>query len=46
MTDLRVLLHKVRPDKQEIEASFCYPGDLLSVGRGCELAVSTQVKTA
>ena len=37
---------KVGPNKLEIEASFCYLGAMLSIGRGCELAVSTHVKTA
>ena len=32
---------KVEPDKLEVIASFQYLGDMLSVGRGCEVAVST-----
>ena len=30
----------------EVVASFSYLGDMLSVGRGCEIAVTTGVKTA
>ena len=28
---------KVIPTKLEMVASFCYLGDMLSIGRGCEL---------
>ena len=34
------------PDKLEVVSSFCYLGDMLSAGRGCEIAVTTRVKTA
>ena len=34
------------PDKLEVVASFCYLGDMLSAGGGCEVAVTTRVKTA
>ena len=34
------------PDKLEVVASFCYLGDMLSAGGGCEIAVNTRVKTA
>ena len=34
------------PDKLEVVASFCYLGDLLSVGGGCEITITTYVKTA
>ena len=37
---------QVGPDKLEVVASFCYLGDMLSAGGGCELAVTTRVKTA
>ena len=37
---------QVGPDKLEVVASFCYLGDMLSVGGGCEIAVTTGVKTA
>ena len=37
---------KVGPDKLEVVNSFCYLGDLLSAGGGCEIAVTTRVKTA
>ena len=37
---------QVGPDKLEMVASFCYLGDMLSAGRGCEIAVTTRVKTA
>ena len=33
-------------DKLEVVASFCYLGDMLSAGGGCEKAVTTRVKTA
>ena len=36
---------QVRPDKLEVLASFCYLGDMLSAGGGCEMAVTTRVKT-
>ena len=37
---------QVGPDKLEVVASFCYLGDVLSAGGGCEMAVTTRVKTA
>ena len=41
---------QVWPDKLEVVASFCYLsgylGDMLSAGWGCEIAVTTRVKTA
>ena len=37
---------QVGPDKLEAVASFCFLGDMLSVGGGYELAISSQVKTA
>ena len=37
---------QVGPDKLEVVASFCYLGDMLSAGGGCEIAVTTLVKTA
>ena len=37
---------QVGPDKLEVVASFCYLGDMLSAGRGCEIAVTSRVKTA
>ena len=37
---------KVEPDKLEVVAPFYYLSDMLSVGRGCEVAVSTHDKTA
>ena len=37
---------QVQPDKLEVVASFCYLGDMLSAGGGCEIAVTTRVKTA
>ena len=37
---------KIRPDKLEVVASFCYLGDMLSAGEGCEIAFTTRVKTA
>ena len=37
---------QARSDKLEVEASFCYLGDILSVAGGCELAMTTRVKTA
>ena len=36
---------QVGPDKLEVVASFCYLGDMLSAGGGCEMAVTTRVKT-
>ena len=30
---------QVGPDKLEVVASFCYLGDMLSAGGGCEMAV-------
>ena len=35
---------KVGLDKLEVVGSFCCLGDMLSVGRGCELAVTAHVK--
>ena len=37
---------QVGPDKLEVVASFCYLGDMLSAGGGCEITVTTCVKTA
>ena len=37
---------QVGPDKLEVVASFCYLGDMLSAGGGCEIAVTPRVKTA
>ena len=37
---------QVGPDKLEVVASFCYLGDMLSAGRGCEIMVTTRVKAA
>ena len=37
---------QVGPDKLEVVASFCYLGDLRSAGGGCEIMVTTRVKTA
>ena len=37
---------QVGPDKQEVVASFCYLGDMFYAGGGCEIAVTTCVKTA
>ena len=37
---------QVGPDKLVVVASFCYLGDMLSAGGGCEMAVTTHVKTA
>ena len=37
---------QVGPDKLEVVASFCYLGDTLSAGGGCEMAVTARVKTA
>ena len=34
------------PDKQEVVASFCSVGDMLSAAGGCELSTTTCVKTA
>ena len=36
---------QVGPDNLEVVASFCYLGDMLSAGGGCEMAVTTRVKT-
>ena len=33
-------------DKLEVEASFCYLGDMLSAAGGCELSTTTRVKNA
>ena len=37
---------QVGPNKLEVVASFCCLGDMLSAGEGCEIAVTTRVKTA
>ena len=37
---------QVGPDKLEVVASFCYLGGMLSAGGGCEIAVTSHVKTA
>ena len=37
---------QVGPDKLKVVASFCYLGDMLSASGGCEIAVTTRVKTA
>ena len=37
---------QVGPDKLEVVSSFCYLGDMLSAGGGCEMAVTTCVKMA
>ena len=38
---------QVGPDKLEVVASICcYLGDMLSAGGGCEIMVTTHVKTA
>ena len=37
---------QVGPDKLEVVTSFCYLGDMLSAGGGCEMAVTIHVKTA
>ena len=37
---------QVGPDKLEVVASFCYLGDMLSAGGGCEMVVTTRLKTA
>ena len=37
---------QVGPDKLEVVASFCYPGDMHSAAGGCELSTTTHVKTA
>ena len=37
---------QVRVDKLEVVASFSYLGDMLSAGGGCEISVTTRVKTA
>ena len=37
---------QVGPDKLEVVASFWYLDDMLSAGGGCEIAVTTRVKTA
>ena len=36
---------QVGPDKLEAVASFCFLGDMLSAGGGCEMVVTTRVKT-
>ena len=37
---------QVGHDKLEVVASFCYLSDMLSASVGCEIAVTTHVKTA
>ena len=37
---------QVGPDKLEVVASFCYVDDMLSAVGGCEIKVTTRVKTA
>ena len=37
---------QVGPDKLEVVVSFCYLGDMLSAGGGCEITATTRVKTA
>ena len=37
---------QIGPDKLKVVASFCYLGDMLSAGGGCEIMVTTHVKTA
>ena len=37
---------QVGPDMLEVVASFCYLGAMLSAGGGCEITVTTHVKTA
>ena len=37
---------QVGPDKLEVVAFFCYLGDMLSAGGGCEMAVTTCMETA
>ena len=37
---------QVGPDKLEVEASFCYLGDMLSAAGSCELSTTARVKTA
>ena len=37
---------QVAPDKLEEVASFCYLGNMLSADGGCEITVTTRVKTA
>ena len=37
---------QVGPDKLEVVAFFCYLGDMLSAGGGCEIMIITGVKTA
>ena len=36
----------IGPDKLKVVASFCYLGDMLSASGGCEITVTTRVKTA
>ena len=37
---------QVGPDKLEVIASFCYQGDMLSAGGGCEIAVTTRGRSS
>ena len=37
---------QIGPDRLEVVASFCYLGDMLSAAGGCELSITTHVKTA
>ena len=44
--EVLALLTADHRDKLEVVAYFCYLGDMLSAGGGCEMAVTTRVKTA
>ena len=35
---------QVGPDKLEVVASFCYLGDMLSAGGGCEMACENRLE--
>ena len=37
---------QIEAQVRQVVASFCYLGDMLSAGGGCEMAVTTRVKTA
>ena len=44
-TDFRQLSEvQVGPEKLEMVVSFCYLGNMLSAGGGCELVITTCVK--
>ena len=45
MSALLTAGHRVK-SRSEVVASFCYLGDMLSAGKGCEITVITRVKTA